>query len=239
MAERVSRRLAAQLHEPDGDELLGGLRGDAAAARRRPVPLGAEHHAGAGRARRRAVRGGHVPRRRRQPPGLDPALRARRRDLYPLLDEAIARRSRAAPARPRRAVPPVRLLPDRVERALRRVRALAHAPRRRARAAADPGRRVRAPLRGEPARVRRHARAGSRAASRSRGAEPRVRGADRAGDRDGRAARHLRQRAQRRPDRQPARGACVEVPCLVDAPASSRRTSARCRRSAPRSTAAS
>ena len=60
--------------------------------------------------------------------------------LYPRLDERIAGRSRAAAPRARRALPPLRLLPDRVERARRRVRAVVHAPRRPARALPRPGR---------------------------------------------------------------------------------------------------
>ena len=55
--------------------------------------------------------------------------------LYPRLDEAIEREPRPAAARARRHVPPARLLPDRVERALRGVLALVHAARLRDRAA--------------------------------------------------------------------------------------------------------
>ena len=101
--------------------------------------------------RRRPVRGGHVPRRGRQPPGVHPALRARRRGPLPA-----ARRARSRPTRSCSATCAssmyrrLRLLPDRVERALRRVRALVHARRRRDRALPHPGRRVRAPQRGEP-----------------------------------------------------------------------------------------
>ena len=39
----LPRRLAAQLHQPDGDALLGDLRGHAPAADRRALPLGPEH----------------------------------------------------------------------------------------------------------------------------------------------------------------------------------------------------
>ena len=84
-------------------------------------------------------RRGHVPRRRHQPPGVLPAPRARRRETS---TRCSTRRSRATPKlrrpRARRDVPAPRLLPHRVERALRRVRALVHAPRRRDRAAAHP-----------------------------------------------------------------------------------------------------
>ena len=75
--------VAPQLHEPDGDALLGDLRRDPAEADRRPVPLGPEHQRGARGARRRAARGDHVPRRRRQPPGVHPAPRARGRGPLP------------------------------------------------------------------------------------------------------------------------------------------------------------
>ena len=50
--------LAAQLHEPDGDAVLARLRRHADAERRRPLPLGAVHDRGPGRARRGACRGG-------------------------------------------------------------------------------------------------------------------------------------------------------------------------------------
>ncbi len=89
-------------------------------------------------------------------------------DLYPLLDDGDRARSRAAPARARRALPPVRLLPDRVERALGRVRAVVHARRRDDRAVPGAGRRVRAPQRGEPARCTRSSGARSPRAARSR-----------------------------------------------------------------------
>ena len=97
---------------------------------------------------------GHVPRRRHQPPGVHPPLRARRREPLPAPRRADRRRPGAAAPRARRALPAPRLLPDRVERARRRVRALVHAARRRARALPDPGRRVHPPQRGEPRRVR-------------------------------------------------------------------------------------
>ena len=79
---------------------------------------------------RRPVRGGHVPRRRRQPPGVHPALRARRRGPLPAAGRRRSRRPGAAAHGARRAVPALRLLPDRVERALRRVPAVADARRR-------------------------------------------------------------------------------------------------------------
>ena len=54
-------RVVSQLHQPDGDAVLGDVRRQPAAAGRGPVPLRPEHHARAGRAGRRAVRGGVVP----------------------------------------------------------------------------------------------------------------------------------------------------------------------------------
>ncbi len=86
--------VAPELHQPDGHAVLGDLRGHAAAAHRRAVPLGAEHDRPAGRAGRRAVRGGVVPGRRREPPGVHPAVRARRRGSLP------AARPRASSAIP-------------------------------------------------------------------------------------------------------------------------------------------
>ena len=70
---------------------------------------------------------GDVPRRRPQPPGVHPPLRARRRESLPAPRRADRRRPGAAAPRARRALPPARLLPDRVERARRRVRAVVHA----------------------------------------------------------------------------------------------------------------
>ena len=71
--------------------------------RRRPLPLGAVHDRGPGRARRRARRGGHVPRRRAQPPGVHPPLRARRRGPLPAPRRAHRVRPRAPAARARRS----------------------------------------------------------------------------------------------------------------------------------------
>ena len=83
-------------------------------------------------ARRGAGGGGHVPLGRAQPPGVHPPLRARRaRDLYPRLDARDRRATRSSARRVRVAVyRRLRLLPDRVERAPGRVRAVVHAPRR-------------------------------------------------------------------------------------------------------------
>ena len=52
MAELCPRRVAPELHEPDGDAVLGDLRRHAAAADRRAVPLRPEHDRPAGRAGR-------------------------------------------------------------------------------------------------------------------------------------------------------------------------------------------
>ena len=106
-------------------------------------------------ARRRARGRGHVPRRRasttrRSSSASSATARASTRGST----QRIAGDPGAAAARARRALPAARLLPDRVERARRRVRAVVHAPRRRARALPHPGRRVHPPQRGEPRRVR-------------------------------------------------------------------------------------
>ena len=145
MAERLPRRLAAQLHEPDGDALLGDLRGHA----RRSGSSGSATRSRTPRAqlaelRRGPVRGGHLPRRRRQPPGVHPALRARRREPLPAARRGDRARSRAAPPGPRRDLPAPRLLPDRVERARGRVPALVPARRRGIERYRLSGRRLRA-----------------------------------------------------------------------------------------------
>ncbi len=115
----------------------------------------------------RAVRRGQLPRRRGQPPGLHPALRARRREPLPGARRGDRARPGAAAAGADADLPHLRLLPDRVEQPLGRVPALVHAPRRRDRADAD--RRVELPggERGEPGRVRAQPRAaGERRAAR-------------------------------------------------------------------------
>ena len=103
----------------------------------------------------RPVRGGHVPRRRRQPPGVHPALRARRRGPVSAARRGDRARPRAAAHGAGGAVPALRLLPHRVERALGRVPAVADARRCRDRALPHPDRRVRPSQRGEPAALRR------------------------------------------------------------------------------------
>ena len=125
-------RLAAQLHQPDGDAVLGDLRRHAAAAGRRPLPLGPEHDA------RSSPSYVGVPFEEVTFLGAGVnhqawILRFERdgENLYPLLDEAIERDPELRRHGAGRAVPTARLLPDRVERALGRVPALAHARRRR------------------------------------------------------------------------------------------------------------
>ena len=59
MAERLPGRVAAELHEPDGDDLPARLPGHAAAEGRRALPLGAGHH-GADRRPRAACRSTEV-----------------------------------------------------------------------------------------------------------------------------------------------------------------------------------
>ena len=93
----------------------------------------------------------HLPRRRREPHELGAARGARRREPLPGARRGDrGRPRRARPPRPRADLQALRLLPHRVERALRRVRALVHARRRRDRAPAHPRRRVHPPQRGEP-----------------------------------------------------------------------------------------
>ena len=110
-------------------------------------------------ARRRARGRGHVPLGRAQPPGVPPPLRARRRGASTRGSTRGSRPTRSCSgACASQLYRRLRLLPDRVERARGRVRAVVHAPRRRARALPDPGRRVHPPQRGEPRRVRARAR---------------------------------------------------------------------------------
>ena len=147
----LPRRLDAQLHQPHGDELLGLVRGSPQVPHRRPLPLDPEHEPADRRVRRRAAGRDHLPRRRRQPHELGAARRARGQEPVPGAGRGDrGRPRRARPPRPRPDLQALRLLPHRVERALRRVRALVHARRRRDRAPAHPRGRVHPPQRGEP-----------------------------------------------------------------------------------------
>ena len=80
---------------------------------------------------------GPVPDRGLQPPGVRAAVRAGRPVAVPAADRGHRRLARAAAPGAGGDLPPLRLLPDRVQRALRRVRALVHAPRRPGRAVPD------------------------------------------------------------------------------------------------------
>ncbi len=137
---RLSGCLAAQLHQPDGDEhpvpRHRAPRGQGA----RPVPLGVLDRPRPVPAGRRAAGGGALPQRRRQPPGLAAGVGARRAQPLPVARRADRGRPGAAPPGARRHVPPARLLPDRDQRALQRVRRVVPARGRRDRTAAHPGR---------------------------------------------------------------------------------------------------
>ena len=98
---------------------------------RRAVPLGVLDRARPVRARRRAVRRGHVPAARASTIRRGCCAGSTRARPLSAPRRTHRRRPRAAPPGPRRHVPPPRLLPDRDERALRRVRPLVHALRRR------------------------------------------------------------------------------------------------------------
>ena len=140
-----------------------------------------------------------------------------------------------AAAGPGGDLPAVRVLPDRVQRALGRVRALVHAPRRPGRAVPHLRRRLPGPVGGEPARPGgAAARPGQR---RPAGPDPRERAglAVHPGGRDRPRARAARQRPQRRPDLEPARRrAASRCPAWSGPAAPGRSPSARCRRSSPR-----
>ena len=165
----VPRRLAAELHEPDGHAVLGDLRRHAGPQR----VVGLCHSvqnttrgwpsSSACRSRRSTFRGAGVNHQAW-------ILRFERDGRRPLPAAGRGHRARpgAAPARARRDVPPLRLLPHRVERALGRVPALVHATRRDDRAVPHARRRVREPQRGEPRALRRDAARRLRPAGRSR-----------------------------------------------------------------------
>ena len=227
----------AQLQQPDGDAALGGLRRDRVPQRLRPVPLGPRHARVPGRAGRRPDAAeidfltagfnhqAFVLRFEHQ--GQSPV---------PAAGRGHRRLARAAAPGPGGDLPPVRLLPDRVQRALRRVRALVHAPRRPGRAVPHLRRRLPGPVGGEPARARRaHRAAGLRRAARPDADQRAGVASSSTRWRPASRARDLRQRPQRRPDHQPAAG-------LLRRGALRRRLrrrqaarrSARCRRSSPR-----
>ena len=127
-------------------------------------------------------------------------------DLYPLLDERIARRPRTPPAGPSRHVPPTRKIPHRVQRAQRRVRRLVPPTLGADRAfPADAGG-VRRDQRGERQGVSPHGRgraAGNPDHLRNRGCGVCAAGHPRLSDRH--RTRHLRHRSQPGLDRQPPR----------------------------------
>ena len=139
--------------------------------------------------------------RRRQPPGLGAASWSGTVvDLYPALRAAVDA-GRVPPDDLVRAelYPPVRLLPDRVLGAPRRVQPVVHPQGRPRRALQHPDRRVPRPGRQQPRRVRGHeAPARRRRAVRDR-AQRRVRGRHRARQGDGRAGTDRRERDERRP----------------------------------------
>ena len=90
-----------------------------------------------------------------QPPGVLPGFEhGRRGPVSAAADAGVDRDRELAAAGPRRDLPAVRLLPHRVQRALRRVRAVVPAPRRPGRAVPQPDRRVHPAQRREPGRVR-------------------------------------------------------------------------------------
>ena len=166
----LPRRVVPQLHEPDGDQLPGDLAREQH-PHRRAVPQRAGHRVRALARSRHPVPGDRLPRRRHQPHGVLPAVRTRRR--RPLPAPARARRVGRGPGRQPRALRDAaapRLLRHRVERALRRVRAVVHQarPARPHRAVQHPARRVPAPLRRADRRLGGRTRTSSSAATRSR-----------------------------------------------------------------------
>ena len=128
-ARGMPGRLPAQLQQPDGHAALGGVRGHPAAPGVRAVPLGARHPGLPDRAGRRRPGPGPVPHRGLQPPGVRAPVRAGRRVPVPAADRGHRPVTGAAAPGPGGDLPPVRLLPDRVQRAFRRVRAVVHAAR--------------------------------------------------------------------------------------------------------------
>ena len=149
MANVCPDAYAAELHEPDGDGAVGGLRRLAVRPRGRPVPLGARHARVPGRDGRRA----DGRDRRSQTSGFNHQAFVMRfehegEDLYPRSTTSIDADPEGSVAGCGSRSTGAGVLPDRVQRALRRVRALVHAPRRADRAVPHPGRRLHRPHRG-------------------------------------------------------------------------------------------
>ena len=196
--------LPAQLQQPDGHAALGGVRGHRVHPGVRAVPFGPRHAGVPDLADRRRPGAGPLPHRGLQPPGLRAPLRAGRRVALPPAGRGHRGLARAPAPGPGGDLPPVRLLPHGIERALGRVRALVHAPRRPDRPVPHLRRRLPGAVGGEPARARV---AGARPGL-GRAAGPGAR--ERAGlavhprARDRHRARAAREHPQRRADLQPA-----------------------------------
>ena len=187
----LPRHVVPQLHEPDGDQLPRDLACEQHQDRR-PVPQRAGHRVRAVDGPRYPLPRDRLPRGRHQSHGLLPPLRAQRRRPLPAPagTRGVGRGTRGQP-RALRGVEASRLLRDRIERALRRVRAVVHQarPARDRRAAEHPARRVPAPLhRPDRALGERARRARARRRDR-RAAELRVRLHDHPQHRDRQAAR--------------------------------------------------
>ncbi len=234
-ARRVPGRVPAQLQQPDGHAALVGVRGHAVHQGVRAVPLGPGHAGLPDRPGRRGPGPGPVPDRGIQPPGVRAPVRAGRPVPVPAAGRGHRRLTRAAAAGPGGDLPPVRLLPDRVQRALRRVRAVVHAPRRPDRAVPHLRRRLPGPVRGEPPRAGVAAAGPGLGRAAGPGADPRARVAVHplAGNRH--RARAAREHPQRRADHEPA-GRVLRRGALRGRGGRrpSRCRSARCRRSWPR-----
>ena len=145
----------AAVREPDGDELLGGHAG-IVDQHRRAVPLRTAHCRAARPRPTGACGRGRLPLRRDQPRRLLPPARAPRRGSLPAVARDGGRRSDPGlEPGALRGVPPLRLLPDRVFRALRRVLPLVHQgrPARSDRGLQHPARRVSRALRAADRRV--------------------------------------------------------------------------------------
>ena len=167
MEELLPRRAPAAVRQPDGDALLGGGRAPAASA-----PSACATASSTPPASSPPTSGSRPSEIDYHVAGINHMaffLRFERdgEDLYPALRERRPPPGRQ-PGALRDAAPP-RLLRHRVQRALRRVRAVVHqgGAARPDRALQHPARRVPAPLRGADRRVGGAARAAARAAARS------------------------------------------------------------------------